>query len=160
MSVLKTNQIQTTGNKVILNSTGSILQVAWKDLGAGNFTTTNNSAAYRATGFTNTITPSSTTSKIFHTVSIGFKAICDGNVRIARNGVVTSPSLMDSFRDVSDTNYQYDMPAYTFTWLDSPSTTSAINYELYIRAGGCQGFMYIGSPGDFNSSWSLWEISG
>ena len=159
MSILKTNEIQTTAGKKILQSTGSVLQVIWKDLGSNRFTTTNNSATYRATGFTNTITPTSSSSKIFHTVSIGFKAICDGQIRVARGGTVISPSLMDSFRDVSDVGYQYDMPAYTFTWLDSPSTTSAINYELYIRATGCQGFMYIGSPGDFNSSWSLWEIS-
>jgi hypothetical protein len=159
-------QLSSAGTKVlnssglpILNQTGSILQVYWKDLGSGNFTATSTSSTYRATGFTNTITPSASTSKILHTVTIGCQFICDGNLAIARGGTVVSPSLMDSYRDGITGSYTVDMPAYTFTWLDSPATTSLISYELYCRATGCGGVMFVGSTGDFNSSWTLMEVA-
>ena len=66
---------------------------------------------------------------------------------------------MDSYRDVSTSAYVNDLPAFTFTWLDSPATTSAISYELYCRATGCSGLMFIGSSSDFDSSWTLMEVS-
>lgn len=158
-NIIPVSGVPSTGGGGVGSSGGGILQITWKDLGSGNFSQQTTTTSYTASGFTNTITPLSATSKIFHIVSIGFLAICDGQIRIARGGTVVSPSLMDSYRDVSTSNYQYDMPAFTFTYLDSPNTTSACNYELYIRATGCQGFQYIGSPGDFNSSWALMEVS-
>ena len=148
-----------SSGRPILNQSGSILQVSWKDLGSGSFTATSTSSTYRATGFTNTITPSTTSSKILHIVTIGVQFICDGNLAIARGGTVASPSLMDSYRDVSTSAYVNDLPAFTFTWLDSPATTSAISYELYCRATGCSGLMFIGSSSDFDSSWTLMEVS-
>jgi len=159
MSILKTNQIQTTAGKPILQSTGSILQVSWKDLGFASFTATSTSSTYRATGFTNTIIPGNASSKILHIVTIGCQFICDGNIAIARDGTVVSPSLMDSYRDGVTASYTVDMPAYTFTWLDSPNSTSLLSYELYCRSTGCAGTMYVGSSGDATSSWTLMEVS-
>ena len=156
---ITTTQVLNNSGKPILNSTGSILQVSWKDLGSGSFTATSTSATYRATGFTNTITPGNASSKILHIVTIGCQFICDGNIAIARGGTVVSPSLMDSYRDGVTASYTVDMPAYTFTWLDSPATTSAISYELYCRAQGCAGTMFVGSSSDFTSSWTLMEVS-
>jgi hypothetical protein len=159
MSTLRANAIQTTGGKPLLNSTGSILQTVWKDLGSGSFSATSTSATARATGFTNTITPTSTSSKVLHIVTIGCQFVCDGNIFIYRGGAAASGSLMDSYRDGITASYTVDMPAYTFTFLDSPSTTSAISYELYCRATGCSGTMFVGSSGDFSSSWTLLEVS-
>jgi len=158
LSTAGTKILNSSGNP-ILQQTGSILQVIWKDLGSSSFTATSTSSTYRATGFTNTITPSASTSKILHTVTIGCQFICDGNLAIARGGTVVSPSLMDSYRDGITASYTVDMPAYTFTWLDSPATTSLISYELYCRATGCGGVMFVGSAGDFNSSWTLMEVA-
>jgi hypothetical protein len=158
LSAAGTKVLNSSGNP-ILQQTGSILQVIWKDLGSSSFTATSTSSTYRATGFTNTITPSASTSKILHTVTIGCQFICDGNIAIARGGTVVSPSLMDSYRDGITASYTVDMPAYTFTWLDSPATTSAISYELYCRAQGCSGTMFVGSSGDFTSSWTLMEVA-
>jgi hypothetical protein len=159
MSTIKTNTIQTVAGKPILNSTGSILQTVWQNLGSGSFSATSTSATPRATGFTNTITPGSTSSKILHIVTIGCQFVCDGNIFIYRGGTQASNSLMDSYRDGITASYTVDMPAYTFTFLDSPATTSAISYELYCRATGCSGTMYVGSSGDFESSWTLLEVS-
>jgi hypothetical protein len=158
LSSAGTKVLNSSGNP-ILQQTGSILQVIWKDLGSSSFTATSTSSTYRATGFTNTITPGASTSKILHTVTIGCQFICDGNIAIARGGTVVSPSLMDSYRDGITASYTVDMPAYTFTWLDSPATTSACNYELYCRCTGCSGTMFVGSSGDFNSSWTLMEVA-
>jgi hypothetical protein len=158
LSAAGTKVLNSSGNP-ILQQTGSILQVIWKDLGSSSFTATSTSSTYRATGFTNSITPSASTSKILHTVTIGCQFICDGNLAIARGGTVVSPSLMDSYRDGITASYSVDMPAYTFTWLDSPATTSACNYELYCRSTGCSGTMFVGSSGDFTSSWTLMEVA-
>jgi hypothetical protein len=158
LSSAGTKVLNSSGNP-ILQQTGSILQVSWKDLGSSSFTATSTSSTYRATGFTNTITPGASTSKILHTVTIGCQFICDGNLAIARGGTVVSPSLMDSYRDGITASYSVDMPAYTFTWLDSPATTSACNYELYCRCTGCSGTMFVGSSGDFTSSWTLMEVA-
>jgi len=150
--------LNSSGNP-ILRQTGSILQVSWKNLGSGSFTATSTSSTYRATGYTNTITPIASSSKILHIVTIGVQFICDGNLAIARGGTVASPSLMDSYRDVATTSYVNDSPAFTFTWLDSPATTSAISYELYCRATGCGGLMWVGSSSDFDASWTLMEVA-
>ena len=158
LSQANTSILNSSGRK-ILNQTGSILQVSWKNLGSGSFTATSTSSTYRATGYTNTITPSSSSSKILHIVTIAVQFNCDGNLAIARGGTVVSPSLMDSYRDVATTSYINDSPAFTFTWLDSPATTSAISYELYCRATGCSGLMWVGSSSDFDASWTLMEVA-
>ena len=158
LSQASTSILNSSGRK-ILNQSGGILQVIWKNLGSGSFSATSTSGTHRATGFTNTITPSSTSSKIMHIITIGCQFVCDGQIVIARGGTVVSPSLMDSYRDGITASYTVDMPAYTFTWLDSPGTASAISYELYCRATGCSGTMFVGSTGDFDSSWTLMEVS-
>ena len=151
--------LNSSGNP-ILKQTGSVLQVSWKNLGSGSFTATSTSGSYRATGFTNTITPTATSSKILHIVTIGCQFICDGQILIYRNGSAASGSLMNSYRDVSTSAYVNDLPAFTFTFLDSPGLSSSISYELYCRATGCGGLMFVGSSGDFDSSWTLLEIAG
>ena len=62
MSTIKTNQIQTTAGKPILNSTGSILQVV-----TTNFTSTASSTSGTpadVSGFAATITPSSNSNRV------------------------------------------------------------------------------------------------
>ena len=98
LSQASTSILNSSGRK-ILNQSGGILQVIWKDLGSGSFSATSTSGTHRATGFTNTITPSSTSSKIMHIITIGCQFVCDGQIVIARGGTVVSPSLMDSYRD-------------------------------------------------------------
>jgi hypothetical protein len=65
MSTLRVNQIQDTNNKIILNNTGSILQVVNANtIGlTGEITTT--SAAYVTTGLSVSITPISASSKLY-----------------------------------------------------------------------------------------------
>lgn len=136
---------------------GTIIQAAWNDLGAGNFQTT--AASIQDTGFNVNFTPKYSNSRILHIVTIGAYFICDGQLRIGRGGSPVSASLSDSYRDVSTTNYIYDLPPMTVTWQDTPNTTSVINYRLYAFASGCGRTCFIGSTGDFNSSWMIMEVA-
>ena len=142
-----------------INAPGSVVQTIWKNLGSTPFSATSTSSSYRATGFTNTITPKFSTSRIFHIVTIGCQFICDGQIVIYRNGSQSSGSLMDSYRDGITASYTNDMPAYTFTYLDTTPSSSTLNYELYCRATGCGGVMFVGSSGDFDASWTIMEIA-
>lgn len=136
---------------------GTIIQAAWNDLGAGNFSTT--AATIQDTGFNVNFTPKYANSRIIHIVTIGAFFICDGQLRIGRGGAAVSASLADSFRDVSTANYVNDLPPTTVTWQDTPNTTSQINYRLYAFASGCGRTCFIGSSSDFTSSWMLMEVA-
>lgn len=142
-----------------INAPGSVVQTIWKNLGSASFSATSTSSSYRATGYTNTITPKFSTSRIFHIVTIGCQFVCDGQIVIYRNGSQSSGSLMDSYRDGITASYINDMPAYTFTYLDTTPSSSTLNYELYCRATGCSGVMFVGSSGDFDASWTIMEIA-
>lgn len=138
----------------------SVVQVVWNQLSVTNFQTT--ASTIQDTGFSVTFTPKYSTSKVLHVVTIGAYYVCDGQLKIYR-GSTPAPavdiSLADSFRDVSTTNYIYDMPPTTVTLLDSPATTSQITYRLYAFASGCGRTCYVGTTGDFTPSWLLMEIA-
>jgi hypothetical protein len=144
-----------------VNAPGSIVQVIHKDLGYGSFSATNTSPTYRATGFTNSITPKFTTSRIYHVITIGCQFICDGQLVIYRNGSQVGPALQDSYRDGVTASYTNDLPLWTIQYLDTTSISnlSAINYELYCRATGCGGVMFVGSSGDASSCWTIMEVA-
>jgi len=149
----------TTGVARAINAasvpTGSIIQVKETMLGGGNFQATSSTAVN--TGFSATITPQFSTSKVLHIVRIGFYAICDGRIYIYRNGSVASDSLGDSSRTAYD--WYNDMAPICLTYLDSPATTSAITYSIWAAAMGCGNTLGVGSPGDFNSSWVMMEVA-
>ena len=135
MSTLKTNQIQTVAGLPILNSTGSIIQVVYGDMGANvvqiaaqNNTVVNNISV--------NITPTRSTSKILlqaHMVHDGWYVNSWG---FARNGTNIGGNLNTNSSNAISTNYQgHDSVnnrgwclATTYYYLDSPGTTSAITY--------------------------------
>ena len=141
MSTIKTNAIQTTAGKPILNSTGSILQVV-QTVKSDNFTTstTGSDTWVSITGLSASITPSSTSSKIMIFCDIEGAGLSVSNTlcafRVTRSG--TAISLGDTrtnfFRaSVShqrasyDTNSAFRVPLMI---LDSPGTTSSITYQV------------------------------
>lgn len=136
---------------------GSIIQAKWVDMGGGNYSGV--TASYVNTGFGGTITPQFSTSKIIHIVTIGFVPLCDGNLVIARNGTVVSPSFLDNYRTIASWDWYYDMSPQCFTWMDSPGTTSAINYNIFARATGCGNSVVVGSSSDFTCSWLMLEVA-
>lgn len=136
---------------------GSIIQAKWVDMGGGNYSGV--SGSYVNTGFGGSITPQFASSKIIHIVTIGFVALCDGNMVIARNGTIVSPSLADNFRPIASWDWYNDMAPLCFTWMDSPGTTSALNYNIYARATGCGQNIAVGSSSDFTTSWLMLEVA-
>ena len=157
-SDISTAQSDITALENAAPQSGSIIQTQWTTLSVSNFQTT--ASTIQNTGFSVTFTPQYASSKVLHILVIGAYFVCDGNLKIYRGGSpAVNISLADSFRDVSTSNYIYDMPPITVTLLDSPNTTSQITYEIWAYASGCGRTCYIGSPGDFTPTWLLMEVA-
>jgi hypothetical protein len=137
MSLIKTNAITTVAGKPILNSTGSTLQVV-SSTGTPSLTTT--SSTWQSSGFTATITPISSTSKIliqFH----AWVAINNNSAHVAwtifRNNSV---NLDYSNGNLGMGNFIIGFPSGTIegqstaVWLDSPGTTSSTTYTVYFKS--------------------------
>ena len=143
MSTLRANAIQTVAGKPILNSTGSILQVV-------QATYTNNTSfatgtTQLITGLSASITPSSSSNKILilFTVNMGATNNQPGII-IYRNGSALTASTGDGGGSRSRvttagavTGNAYITPCSN-SFLDSPATTSATTYALYLtnNSGG------------------------
>ena len=136
MSTVKTNTIQTTAGKTILQSTGSILQVvqvipaatsvATSGTGANYFTVT---TANSYLMFSGTITPSSSTNKILCL----FKTAADANTINTEEVFClfrgsTFLAGHNWYRRVSGDEPQ----THLINYLDSPGTTSAVQYDIRV----------------------------
>jgi len=150
MSTIKTNAIQTTAGKPILNSTGSILQVV-QTTKTDTFYSSTAETFYDVTGMSATITPSSSSNKILVQFNLGkISGINNNAFRITRNGSVMTAGLGDAAGvrqqiHFTDSNQGRDVNhtgSISHTILDSPSSTSALTYQLQVRAEyvGSQGF--------------------
>ena len=138
-SIIKVDQIQLadgstpTAGDLGLNTTGAVLQVVEGTGGAGETITTNTS--YVATGCKVSITPSSTTSKVLVIGSGGFNDVATANKTMIFALYKNSASLKDDITRVRSGASGADTAApLAFTFLDSPSTTSSVEYEVYIKA--------------------------
>ena len=179
MSTIKTNAIQTVAGKPILNSTGSILQVV-QSVKTDTFSTSSgtNSPA-TITGFSASITPSSTANKVLVHVSIGQLS---GNsdttwgIFMFRNGTkIFSGDVAGSRASGSIAG---GIPSTGGTWrgnpaqimyLDSPSSTSSVSYTFSLGTNGASVVYFNQDGRDTNngsdatrtaSSIILMEVSG
>lgn len=144
MSILKTDTVQTTGGKTILQSTGSILQVTQGVLtstfaiapGANTFGT--------VSGLSAGITPTSSTSKILVAldIAVGCQSYQVG-IRVYRNGTAIGLGSIEgsrtpvTFHHNAYSAYTYG-PQYTCIraggmYLDSPATTGVLTYTVGIK---------------------------
>jgi hypothetical protein len=175
MSTLRTNAIQTTAGKPIVNSTGSILQVV-QTIKSDVFSTT--STAYvNVTGLSISITPSSSSNKI---LVIGHMSLGVSTVeryasfgRLMRNGSAIYIADTAGNRDRGTFSYQqggFEGPlSLHFCFLDSPATTASTTYNVQIKAENPQT-VYINrgleADGDSGitprtvSSITVMEVSG
>jgi hypothetical protein len=139
--------------------------------GSSSTQTSTTSTSFVATGLTATITPQSTTSKIFVMFN-GILCPADGNggalsIAIYRNG---SNIFGDTANSGDGTMVGSDNPLnmslrLSMNYLDSPSTTSATTYTLYLAASSGLGFSgsttaYLNHNGASTSTLTLFEISG
>tara|TARA_B100000242_G_scaffold57386_1_gene34314 strand:- start:228 stop:794 length:567 start_codon:yes stop_codon:yes gene_type:complete len=123
---------------------GSVLQVVHRDYNP--LFSTSSTSFVDITDFNVTITPSSTSSKIFLSIhSTMSTASGHSDIRLTRSigGATATTTGFVGDQEMSSrtasTFHQYthpsfnttwDMPVYSITFLDSPNTTSAIVYQL------------------------------
>ena len=148
MSTLKTNAIQTTAGKPILQSTGSILQVVYAS-STGTASGSNNT--WIASPLSGSITPSSSSSKILLYFDLPNNYSGQGPdiyLRMKRNGTVIGDNyLSQGYSNTLNANgHRHHM---YIQYLDSPATTSAITYtiESFSQGGGTYYFPYPADRG-------------
>lgn len=138
---------------------GAVLQVVQGTLSSPVSTTTNNT--WVTTGLTASITPTSSTSKILATVSgTGY------TINSATQGVFTlyraSTNLSTYGFTTVYANNANIQGGITFSYLDSPATTSSTAYTLYFSLSNSAGTVTFNSQSAFgqgNATIILMEIA-
>ena len=132
--------------------TGSVLQVVQAYINSGFTTTT--STTFVATALSGTITPSSASSKIYIIFSGGVYQATSGNgyYGIFRNGNnIANNQVHNAVLN------QWSTQGGSF--LDSPATTSAITYAIYMRSGSGTT-TYFGADAPLVNSITMMEVAG
>ena len=155
----------TTGTLVTSNAmpTGSVLQVV-----QGTYTTpvTTTGTTYIDTGLTATITPSSSSNKILVLVNqtdcsrgnSGWSNNTSIGLKLVKNGsdlVIINPNAM--YLGVSTVGGNININA---SYLDSPSSTSALTYKTQFKLAGSSGTVGVQWNGEATSTIILMEIKG
>ena len=123
---------------------GSILQVQ-QTLKTDAFSTTSGSYV-DVTGLSVNITPSSSSNKVLvqFTVAVGHNTSTQQAMQLVRqvsssdtviNGCAYDSSTAMFYTDAADSYETWDRNQVLYTWLDSPSTTSQVNYRLRTKIG-------------------------
>ena len=144
---------KTTGNGVYIP--GHVVQVVQSTATTSASTT---GSSFVATNLSANITPSSSSSKIYIMVTgrLGNTSASGGAdlavFRDSTNLGITSGRLANQYFDRAGSNFN----SAAFVYLDSPSTSSQITYEVRIRSGGS------GSTASFDQAQIivLMEIAG
>ena len=143
------------GSKLVMPS-GSLLQVVTSEFSTDTVTT---NTSLTATGHTVSITPSSSSSKIYVMLTgsggsspangwwIG--ALYRGSTNISTGMGYTQYNVST----VGNTTYSYNV-------MDSPSTTSAITYQMYLRANHSSVSAYYRWSDKGNPLLTAMEIAG
>ena len=175
MSILKTNQIQTTAGKPILHSTGGIIQVVSTFYG-DRFTSSSQSFV-DITNFNVTITPSSSSNKIYLMCCMGAAGVQQNNldhgngIRVMRSiggGSYSDNNKLNGPSDGSRPRITYKgvgwaynsdhMPGgLSFSGLDDPATTSAITYKLQVHAQNSSYPFHLNRPPNNSNSSAIYH---
>ena len=137
MSQLRTNSIVPVGGIPAGASGGGIIQCV-QTVKTDTFTTSLASAAESGdiTGFTATITPRSTSNKILVMVSVNCSMDSNNPLwRLYRGGTLVSAAVGDAAGSRVRTTFTgiglgVSMDTSSFTFIDSPSSTSALTYSI------------------------------
>jgi archaellin len=120
---------------------GKVLQVKNTLTSSRNsYTATNNNVGTNISPLNTAITPSATSSKVWITITITFEMHHDTVFELYRNSTVIGRNTASSSRFSGTFLPSYDVDngstprTNTYTYLDSPNTTSAITYKLYCHS--------------------------
>ena len=129
------NSVTALPSGVDVGKIGQVVQ------GTTSTSVSSTSTSYATTGFSQTITPSSTSSKIFIICNINATIFRSGNYieglyRIYRGGSPLSAEIkIGGFAAVGNGSALRFWMSPSFNLLDSPSSISELTYELYFRTG-------------------------
>lgn len=126
---------------------GTVLQVVQAKKTDTQSSATSGTTPVVIGGLSCTITPSSASSKILVTVNIGFLSSNTGNhqsLAIHRNGTMISEATGDAasirprrtFGLGHNSGADWEGAALSFSYLDSPATTSSLTYTVYYGGNG------------------------
>jgi hypothetical protein len=157
--------LQTNGSGVlsfagVSPSAGQIIQVVNATDSTGR-STTSGSYVTGSNTLSVTITPSSASNKIFVTASVGVQVTGTNNTAnftVYRNGSTnlgggSNNGLIATYSDAGNTCEGIDI-----SLLDSPSTTSATTYQVYMKTD-TGGTIYVNAQGMKNSI-TAFEVKG
>jgi hypothetical protein len=137
---------------------GKVLQVVQSSLTSQSSSTT--STSFTATGLNVNITPSSTSSKILIRYDLSNYSI-SGNNNTTATLYRASTNLGDADWGMSwgytNTVHGYPLGA---SFLDTPSSTSQLTYEVYIKTNGGTLWIGGGESRDTNNFITAMEIAG
>jgi hypothetical protein len=139
---------------------GSVLQVVQAALSS---TITTASTSYVATGLIASITPKFSTSKILVTLNGGITTYASGDImltRIYRQIASGSYAGIGGVEAMNLIGVGYLYP-HSLSWLDSPATTSVVNYQPYFLSNGGTTVYFNYSSGGFagQATVTLMEIA-
>jgi len=161
--------IGTTGQILTADTTVSPYKVKWAAAAGGGkllqvvqgtyaTETDTTSSTYVNTGLNANITPSSTGSRVLISVSIPITKISDSSTNGLYLNIVRGSTQLLEVKDllyVGSATYQYG--SWSFTYVDSPSTTSSTNYKVQFRNRTASGTVRV-CDGDKTSAIVLSEI--
>ena len=155
MSLLKVNEVQNTSGNADITNVGKVLQVV-NSFTSSQVTTTDSDYGSNPTntGLSVTLTPSSSSNKVLVVIHANFAGDgCRINPLLFRGSTsnridfgVGNQGLMDYglFRDGNNAF------RFSFMYLDSPSSSSAVTYNLYFSKHGGSGTARFNKEGGTN----------
>jgi hypothetical protein len=129
---------------------GKVLQVVQSSIAIQASTS---SSTYQATGLKVTITPSSTSSKVLVVWHSGYNHNVGGTLMIALYRAGSSTGMVHYMSNDASSGWQ----SLSGSILDSPSTTSATEYELYFKSSNGSDAVNVG-PNDFSHKMIVTEV--
>lgn len=128
-----------TDGSALKNATGTVLQTVTTDIGGSPVTTT--SSSLETSNKSATITPKSSSSKIMIQVHLGDAANTNNHaglgVALYRGSTKVADLTSRHAYSVSGSNPSgLGIGGLSTVWFDSPATTNATTYTIYINNGG------------------------
>lgn len=140
-----------------LYAPGHVVQVASSSSTTSTAIATTSYVQAGGSALTVTLTPKSTSSKVFVTANVGYYAPTanNGYIAIYRNNSINIAEAGYYVYQAGEFNYG------TISFLDSPATTNAVTYSIYARGGTTVQWTinYVDGGGQVRSTITAMEIA-